>query len=50
MEAKPKLTIDISEKNHLEKSVLMTEFSQPMRKCDDEIQILKYAYQDVLLV
>lgn len=50
MEAKPKLTIDISEKKHLEKSILMTEFSQPVRKRDDEIHILKYACQDVLLV
>lgn len=38
-------------KHHLEKSNLMTEISQPLRKCNvDEISILKYAYHEVLLV
>lgn len=50
MEAKPKLYLHIR-KHHLEKSNLMTAFSQPVRKCDvDEISILKYAYHEVLLV
>lgn len=38
-----------SRKHHSEKSNLMTELSQPLKKHDvDEISILKFAYHKVL--